>query len=283
MHPDDLVYQLRPFSIRTRNAECTGRKNYKMPKHSNENPSSLEVDPNEHDLVCGACLMHLFSEDCKEIAVPSGCPHLFHWDCLNNWAQLQNTCPQCKNRFRVAGKYTASEREFLECVKFRKRNRLSEADEDEVEEDLPVDLCEKCREPGTEEELILCDGMDYTCNAMFHYKCVGFKKVPSGLWFCEHCLEKGYVPAELRAKSPPKKKARPASPPPPPIPAPRLFPRQLIVQQGATRKTSSSKVPANLVLDRAVVLPTHASSSESVFARFRERRLLKKQQENSLQ
>lgn len=231
--------------------------------------------------------MDLFSDDCEYIGVPTDCPHLFHWDCLNSWAQIQNTCPQCKSRFRVAGKYLASSREFVECVKFKKRNRLGDVVDESPEGDVPIDLCEKCKAPGTDEELILCDGMDFTCNAMFHYKCVGFKKVPSGLWFCDHCIERGFVPDEHKVKSPPKKKPRPSSPSrsasssPRSAPLiPKLFPRQLLVQQGAMRKSSSSKLPTNLVLDRSVVLPSapaSSSSSESVFARFRQRRLLKKQ------
>jgi hypothetical protein len=219
------------------------------------------------------------------IGTPSGCPHLFHWDCLTRWSESQNTCPQCKHRFRFAGKYRAHDRELVETVKFKKRNRVpSEQDESD---DLPLDLCEKCQEPGNEEELILCDGMDFTCNAMFHYRCVGFNSVPAGLWFCESCLEKNFVPAEARRSQSPKKRkpkvTRSRSRSPIVIGPPRLFPRQLLVHLEANRRSStSSRVPLNLIIDPHLPLPARPAqtSTESVFARFRQRRLEKKRNEN---
>ena len=288
------------------NEDEPGRK--KMPKRSlaESESVSLSVDPGDKDLVCGACLSELFSPDHTHIGVPAGCPHLFHWTCLDNWAQLKNTCPQCNSRFRVAGQYTSNGREFVECFKFKKRDRVARESDNGPEEDVdvPVDLCEKCQAPGSEEELILCDGMDFTCNAMFHYKCVGFDSVPSGVWFCEGCISKGYIPDELKKMPKPTKKRRevpsPATATEPSSPdrslpitrmvmaAPNLFPRQLIVHQAATRagKVSSSKLPVNLVLDLGIVLPVNPAQSSqaapSVFARFRERRLeLKRKNANT--
>jgi len=266
-------------------------------KSSESTHDPLLINESEDDLVCGACLLELFSDDHEVIAAPAGCPHLFHWDCLNSWANMQNTCPQCKNRFRVVGKYRSKDREFLECVKFRKCNRIDDSDEEDVDEpDLPLDLCEKCKEPGNDEDLILCDGMDFTCNAMFHFKCVGFDTVPSGLWFCHNCIEKGYIPEELKQKTPKKRQKRedPIRPaissspmrstqslgqsPPRRItmPAPNLFPRTLVVHHQANRRTESSKIPRNLIQPAVnIILPTTSSSANnvSVFARFRQRRL----------
>jgi hypothetical protein len=265
-----------------------------MPKSAKSEGSSeaLQLSNDDCDLVCGACLLELFCEDHDFIGVPQGCPHLFHWDCLDNWAQIQNTCPQCKNRFRVAGKYNASTRDFVECVKFRKRDRVGEVADEAPDEDVPVDLCEKCKEPGVDEDLILCDGMDFTCNAMYHYKCVGFSHVPRGLWFCDSCIQKGYIPEELKTKtashsaapiSPPKKKRSKLtpsiSPPPYTMPPPNLFPRSLVVLDGASRRPpeQSSRIPRNLVqpdFNLPAVQPSGVSApSMSVFARFRQRRL----------
>ena len=247
-----------------------------MPKREHESVETRAIDLGlEEDLVCGACLLELFDSENKFLGIPSGCPHLFHWDCLENWADRQNTCPQCKNRFRAAGQYNSDDREFVRCVKFKKRNRVPEEDaEEEVE--LPVDVCEKCKEPGTEEELILCDGMDFTCNSLFHFRCVGFSKVPSGLWFCEGCVEKGFVPEENQAK---RKKTTPvqerSSRSPGAEQGGRFFPRRLVVLEGATRRgpESSSQIPRNLILDRSIAALPRREASASVFARFRERRL----------
>ena len=250
---------------------------------SPSNKDKLNIDSTDQDLVCGACLLDLVTDEPSNLAVPVGCPHLFHWDCLTSWAKLQNTCPQCKHRFRLAGKYDSHSNELIECVKFHKRDCVGEAaDNDEVDEDVPIDLCEKCKAPGTDEDLILCDGMDFTCNAMFHFRCVGFNSVPRGMWFCESCIEKGYIPEKLKSQtsprhSPPKpKKARSVSPPPTPyiIPPPNILPRTLVVHEGATRRNASSGLPRNLVLPNFSMPPVPArAETASVFARFRQRRL----------
>jgi hypothetical protein len=252
------------------------------PRSSKAIPLAVHAD--DADVVCGACLLDLFTEDCEIIGIPSGCPHLFHWDCLEKWGEVQNSCPQCKDRFRVAGKYRASDRELIECVKFKKRNRVGQGEEPSEESELPLDSCEKCKGPGNDEDFILCDGMDFTCNALFHYRCVGFTSVPAGLWFCENCIEKGFVPEEFRKKpsSPARSRKRSRTPAPRAHPItimPRLFSRQLLVQHSANRRQStSSRLPTNLKIDLEVPLPpvpSRPASTESVFARFRQRRLEK--------
>lgn len=257
--------------------------------------TKLTVNESDSDVVCGACLMELFTPDHEFIGSPAGCPHLFHWDCLRTWSELQNTCPQCKLRFRVAGKYHSSDRAFVECAKFKKRDRVGRASENEPVE-LPVEVCEKCNCPGNDDEMILCDGMDYTCNAQFHYKCVGFDSVPAGLWFCDRCIEKGFIPEELKqtmisqpsSPKPKKRKSTMNSSPtrskdtsPIIMPPPQLFPRQLVVQVGVNRTSTSSGLPRNLLQPLQIPVVAPPTDSVSVFARFRQRRLeLKKAQTN---
>ena len=268
--------------------------NEKMPKSysADQAPSSLDVNAKDEEVVCGACLLDLFTEDVEFIGSPGGCPHLFHWDCLTRWGEVQNSCPQCKHRFRVAAKYRSHDRELVECTKFKKRNRVDQSSDPSESSDLPIDLCEKCNEPGNDEDLILCDGMDFTCNALFHYRCVGFSAVPAGLWFCEGCIDKGYVPDEHRRKkeeSRGKSRERSRSPLPIRI-VPRLFPRQLLVRHSANLRTAtSSRLPTNLIIDAVALMPDivqrapshQTATTTSVFARFRQRRLEKKQQSNS--
>lgn len=278
----------------------------KMPKSistKEDNPKELKIGDEDEGLVCSACLLDLFSADSEFIGAPGGCPHLFHWDCLVHWAEMQNTCTQCKHRFRIAGKYGASSRELLDCVKFKKRNRIRDEFIPEESPDLMIELCEKCEEPGKDEDFILCDGMDFTCNAIFHYRCAGFSKVPPGLWFCESCIEKGYVPGKVKhennrseekprkeAKQPRARSPRPRSrsrssprsrPLPPAEPVIRAsFPARLFVQAGANRRSGSTTVPRNLTLDKSTVVPAMPHSNPgaaiSVFERFRQRRLEKK-------
>ena len=240
-----------------------------MPKRRKPDAPSQEILlERDDDLVCGACLLPLFAREHLFLGVPTGCPHLFHWDCLTIWASMQNTCPQCKNRFVLAGKYRSSDREFIETVRFRKSNRLSSIqDSESVEEDLPIEVCEKCNEPGPDESFILCDGMDYTCNAMYHFKCVGYSSVPQGLWFCPDCVSKGYIPNELKTTS---KKTRDTSPRGAPY-RPQIFPRNLVVHPGARRQ--SSALPRGLHQPVTLTATAPPIFSTSVFARFRQRRL----------
>ena len=248
-----------------------------MPKRNHQENGdglSLPEGDREDDVVCGACLLDLFVDEHPLLGVPAGCPHLFHWDCLNSWALVQNSCPQCKNRFRMAGKYTASGRELIESVTFKRRNDLRNLEDTGPGEELPVELCEACKEPGSEESFILCDGMDFTCNSMFHYACMGFESVPAGLWFCPDCIKKGYIPEELKTK-----KSKPVERSPKAnmvMPAPNMFPRSLVVSANALTRRDSSRLPRNLVqpnLLEGLSGFSSASSTQSVFARFRQRRL----------
>ena len=269
-----------------------------MPKRlPDESPQSttLTVKEDDSELVCGACLMELFSTDTNFLGTPAGCPHLFHWTCLNSWAQIQNSCPQCKQRFRVAAKYDAKTRALVEVVKFRKRDRALLEDANEEDDSIPVELCEKCKEPGNDTEMILCDGMDFTCNALYHFRCVGFEKVPPGLWFCDHCIEKGYIPEELKHKPKRTKKVTVQESPKSlklehevlVIPGARLFSNRLVVQSGATRRSvSSSSVPRQLKMNEWESLPSSSSGNRpcsrfETIERIRQRRLEMKRNSNS--
>lgn len=135
--------------------------------------------------VCGACLLPV---DCdSQIGLIDSCKHVFHYECAERWANTENTCPQCKLRFFWLGSYTPQgKRTSLERIK----RRDQEGEEDEAFEDYTV--CEKCKEVGEEDTLLLCDGMHGTCNAAYHCACVGLSAVPRGSWFCSDCIERGF-------------------------------------------------------------------------------------------
>ena len=48
--------------------------------------------------------------------------------------------------------------------------------------------CVTCGDKSSEEhnEIILCDG----CTVGAHMKCLGFRKVPDGDWWCSACMTK---------------------------------------------------------------------------------------------
>mmetsp|Transcript_39941 Transcript_39941/g.87187 ORF Transcript_39941/g.87187 Transcript_39941/m.87187 type:complete len:368 (+) Transcript_39941:90-1193(+) len=137
------------------------------------------------DEVCSACLLPIDS-DCK-VGLIDSCTHLFHYECVERWAQTENTCPQCKQRFFWLAAYSSSgKRESLERVELRDQ----EGQEDDDYEDITI--CERCREVGNEAMLLLCDGMNGTCNAAYHCTCVGLTEVPHDSWFCPDCVDRGF-------------------------------------------------------------------------------------------
>eukprot|EP00747_Dinoflagellata_sp_TGD_P220418 gnl/TRDRNA2_/TRDRNA2_92413_c0_seq1.p1 gnl/TRDRNA2_/TRDRNA2_92413_c0~~gnl/TRDRNA2_/TRDRNA2_92413_c0_seq1.p1 ORF type:complete len:386 (-),score=79.11 gnl/TRDRNA2_/TRDRNA2_92413_c0_seq1:106-1236(-) len=137
--------------------------------------------------VCGACLLPVdFSE--ADVGLVDSCSHIFHHECVKRWASTENSCPQCKNRFYWMASYSpAGQRTSLQRVE--RRDQEGEEDDDDFED---IQCCEKCKEVGVESTLLLCDGMHGTCNAAYHYFCVGLSGVPRGSWFCPDCIERGF-------------------------------------------------------------------------------------------
>ena len=163
------------------------------------------------DATCGACLLDLWDSlqsgthaDESLVAAIPHCNHLFHWTCLQTWTNQENSCPLCKKRFGTIGKYNHINGDLISKHVVQWKD-FSE-DEDSGGDD-PLELCEKCHEPGM--EFIYCDGMNGTCNSPFHLKCAKLKSVPKGQWFCPYCIEHGHGPKEKPKEKPkPKPKAR---------------------------------------------------------------------------
>eukprot|EP00930_Biecheleria_cincta_P039135 TRINITY_DN26923_c0_g1_i1.p1 TRINITY_DN26923_c0_g1~~TRINITY_DN26923_c0_g1_i1.p1 ORF type:complete len:400 (+),score=72.74 TRINITY_DN26923_c0_g1_i1:53-1252(+) len=173
------------------------------------------VRSGSEEVVCGACLLPIESD--AQVGVLDNCTHVFHHECADRWSQTENTCPQCKLRFFWLASYSSSgkrvslvkveskdqeeqeETQFEEITVCEKCKRVSlvkveSKDQEEQEETQfeEITVCEKCKEVGDEAQLLLCDGMNGTCNAPFHYTCVGLSCVPRGSWFCPDCVERGF-------------------------------------------------------------------------------------------
>jgi hypothetical protein len=148
---------------------------------------------------CGACLLELTDsltianhsttalnkeQTSEYIAALPCCSHLFHSSCIVAWTEQENSCPLCKQRFRLLGKYHPITGALVEKV------NVMEKDFEEAEDyyDHEVDVCEECKVPIAEGEgTIVCDGMERTCNRLFHLNCVRLKNLPRGDWFCDDC------------------------------------------------------------------------------------------------
>eukprot|EP00930_Biecheleria_cincta_P039136 TRINITY_DN26923_c0_g1_i2.p1 TRINITY_DN26923_c0_g1~~TRINITY_DN26923_c0_g1_i2.p1 ORF type:complete len:370 (+),score=62.58 TRINITY_DN26923_c0_g1_i2:53-1162(+) len=143
------------------------------------------VRSGSEEVVCGACLLPIESD--AQVGVLDNCTHVFHHECADRWSQTENTCPQCKLRFFWLASYSSSGKR-VSLVKVESKDQ-EEQEETQFEE---ITVCEKCKEVGDEAQLLLCDGMNGTCNAPFHYTCVGLSCVPRGSWFCPDCVERGF-------------------------------------------------------------------------------------------
>lgn len=135
--------------------------------------------------VCGACLLPM--EPGARVGAVDNCSHMFHYECVERWSNTENTCPQCKVRFFWLASYGSDGRRL---TLTKVENRDQEAEEEEDFDDVQV--CEMCKEVGDEGTLLLCDGMHGTCNAAYHFRCVGLRAVPRVSWFCPDCSERGF-------------------------------------------------------------------------------------------
>eukprot|EP00008_Paramoeba_atlantica_P003311 CAMPEP_0201477530 /NCGR_PEP_ID=MMETSP0151_2-20130828/2534_1 /ASSEMBLY_ACC=CAM_ASM_000257 /TAXON_ID=200890 /ORGANISM="Paramoeba atlantica, Strain 621/1 / CCAP 1560/9" /LENGTH=211 /DNA_ID=CAMNT_0047858279 /DNA_START=102 /DNA_END=737 /DNA_ORIENTATION=+ len=67
-----------------------------------------EEEKEEEKEECGICF--------EEITVKGTldcCPHLYCYDCIIKWSEMQNTCPMCQARFRSIEKVETSTRQQL--------------------------------------------------------------------------------------------------------------------------------------------------------------------------
>lgn len=67
--------------------------------------AAVVVEKPPPDFICPICLD---SPDCmSEVASINGCTHRFCFDCVDKWAETENTCPCCKARFQTIDRVIA--------------------------------------------------------------------------------------------------------------------------------------------------------------------------------
>jgi len=163
--------------------------------------SGFDLQLDQQPEVCGACLLDIdgVTLDGELFAVLDCCcpRHAFHVDCIITWADTENSCPQCKLRFKKIGIYNSSLQLQRVAHAFDQdqgdpsaATEGSDGDGAEYEEEEEEDtLCEVCGRGDDEEKLMLCDGNNGSCSGAAHYYCVGLRELPDGDWFCPTCTQ----------------------------------------------------------------------------------------------
>lgn len=138
--------------------------------------SSDEMSSSNTDQ-CPVCLMSL-----KEqlLGTPNNCPHVFCFECIQEWAKNATTCPVGRKPFSEILVQATKKGPILQRIPVEER----QAGDDEDEEDDPT-YCEVCGECNREDRMLLCDG----CDNGYHMECLTppVEFVPLDEWLCPAC------------------------------------------------------------------------------------------------
>ncbi|CAK0889356.1 unnamed protein product, partial [Prorocentrum cordatum] len=139
--------------------------------------------------------------------------HIFHVSCIARWAERENSCPQCKQRFSEYAVYgqelqlsrVAAVAERRPAAAGQPCGKGSPGDAEEFEGD--DEACRLCNSADDEAAMLLCDGRNGLCNAPYHYYCLGLQSIPEGAWYCPPChaallTGKGPETGHNRSRSP---------------------------------------------------------------------------------
>lgn len=63
--------------------------------------------------ICAICLEHTYNYSYKAIC----CKNKFHFECLDKWFKIKNTCPLCREEYSHMEDYTCDMEDYLETFK----------------------------------------------------------------------------------------------------------------------------------------------------------------------
>jgi len=124
---------------------------------------------------CAICL-----DGIKTKTLLDKCKHEFCKECIENWSNMTNLCPLCKEEFTKLTYYLNNEKK----VKRVEKKKL-QLDEEESENEY-MDECFICGRSNNESLLLVCDFCDYF---VCHTYCDNLQGIPSGEWICQECRQ----------------------------------------------------------------------------------------------
>jgi hypothetical protein len=156
----------------------------------------------EIEETCGICRDALIDDhavDKRLARVSCQRCHVFHYECISEWAAIENTCPIDRMTYTTLqvseGGWDSFVEEAVSCRRQKPANFLAYV------EDV---RCEQCQHNENEDVLLLCD----QCNKAYHIYClrIPLSTVPEGSWYCDNCWE-----LQMTRKKRKKNQQRPSS------------------------------------------------------------------------
>jgi len=62
----------------------------------------------------------------------TGCQHLFHVRCILVWSEVENSCPQCRSRFRRFGEYNVVTGQLRKLCEVQQRDQVEQSSSEEI-------------------------------------------------------------------------------------------------------------------------------------------------------
>lgn len=155
-------------------------KNYSTPVKIISSPNLRSKRKRSEDFSkCPICLEKI--KDCSKLDV---CLHQFCQECIDQWSNLSNTCPVCKEEFKKIT-YLHKDKTIEKKVKARKFTPEEEEEESWLEN--CSESCMVCGKSDNQHLLLVCDKCNYN---ICHVDCAGLELIPDGEWVCSDCSKK---------------------------------------------------------------------------------------------
>ena len=160
--------------------------------------------------ICGICREQLRNEheeeeknvDGRLATLPCSREHTFHYECINEWSAIENSCPIDRTTYTKLFVFpaTGTSKLAIEEPVISKRQKPVEMIMNLSDWDSRMEqcVCEYCHSGENEEVLLLCD----RCEKAYHTYCleVPLTSVPGGTWCCESCYETHLSNRRVRAR-----------------------------------------------------------------------------------
>lgn len=160
-----------------RKREEMGEKEGKNNKNISTSSNTVE-NPNLKSNTCTICL--------ETINLPSkvtGCDHIFCKECIDQWAEVSNTCPLCKKDFKKIIYYN-DQNKIINQRNVKKKKFKYEDEENDAWMDNCLEHCMKCKQTNDVYLMLVCDKCKFN---VCHTYCAGLDIIPDDDWFCSEC------------------------------------------------------------------------------------------------